>query len=72
MINFPDRLFFYLIFFSLDIHESQDCDGMRRAILTPLHQFHLIHKHSDINRAIAAESSTLHVALHLCNEIRNF
>ena len=55
---------YFLSEFSLtNIHESQDCRGRRRAfLLAPHYHLHPLHRHLDINRAIAAESSHLHIA----------
>ena len=56
--------YYFLSEFSLtNIHESQDCRGRGRAfLLAPHYHFQPLHRHLDINRAIAAESSHLHIA----------
>ena len=55
--------FFFLFGFSFTkIHESQDCRGRAGISLTPYCHFHPLHRHLGISRAIAAESSPLHIA----------
>ena len=54
--------FFYLGFLSrtFTIHGTAGEGG--GYLLTPLYHFHLLHRHLDISRAIAAGSSPLHIA----------
>ena len=55
--------FFFLSGFSFTkIHESQDCRGRAGISLTPFYHFHPLHRHLGISRAIATESSPLHIA----------
>ena len=54
--------FIFLSGFSFtNIHESQDCGGREGISLIPHYHFHQLCRHLDISRAIAAESSTLHI-----------
>ena len=53
--------FFNLRFLSLNIHELQDSRESRRAILTPLCLFTLLHEHVDSSWAIPTGSSPLHM-----------
>ena len=50
-------LFFFSKFSFRNIHDPQDSRGRER-----LSKSSLLHKHLDINRAITAESSPLHIA----------
>ena len=58
------QFFFFLGGFSFtNIHDSQDSKGKGRLFfLTLLYHFHPLHRHSDISRAITADSSLLHIA----------
>ena len=56
-------IFFLSGFSFMNIHYSQDSRGRGEGIsLTPLYHFHPHHRHLDINQAITAESSPLHIA----------
>ena len=63
-INSLNLAFFSVCVFSLslNIHESQDCRGREKSILTPYYQFYSLHKHLDVNRKITAESPPLEIA----------
>ena len=60
--------FFFFFFFSIWVlfHEHSQFTGEQGKgegiYLTPLYHFHPLHRHLDISRAIAAESSPLHIA----------
>ena len=54
--------FFLYVFFSHDIYNSQ-ASRRRRPFVIPLYYFHPPHEHLHINRAIAAESSPLLMAM---------
>ena len=59
---------FFFYFFSIWVffHEHSRFTGQQGKgegnYLTPLYHFHPLHRHLDISRAIAAESSPLHIA----------
>ena len=59
-----DAQFFFLSRISFtNINDFQDSIGKGEAIsLIPLQHFYPLHRHSDISRAITAESSPLHIA----------
>ena len=46
----------------MNIHNSQDCKGIGRPIITPFYHFQLIHEHLDISEVIPLDISHLHVA----------
>ena len=58
---------FFFFFFSIKVffHEHSQITGLQRKgegiSLTPHYHFHLLHRHLDINRAITAENSPLHI-----------
>ena len=60
--------FFFFFFLSIWVffHEHSRFTGQQEKgegiYLTPLYHFHPLHGHLDISRAIAAESSPLHIA----------
>ena len=62
------RDFFFFFFFSIWVffHEHSRFTGQQGKgegiYLTPLYHFHPLHRHLDISRAIAAESSPLHIS----------
>ena len=58
-----DIFFFYLGFLSLNIQELQDIGERWRLFLTSICHFHMLQRYLDFSRAIAAESSTLHMAI---------
>ena len=61
-LNLSIKSFFLSrLFFSHDIHESQDCRGSGMAFLLSLFHFNLLHEHFDIRRTVNAESSPLYV-----------
>ena len=55
-------VFFYLGFFSHDIHDSQDSRGRGRPFLILLYHFHPLCKNWHFSSAIASETSPLHMA----------
>ena len=60
---FPRIIFSFLFGFSFTkIHFSQDIRERLRPFLTPLYNFHPLHRQADISWGITAESLSLHVA----------
>ena len=55
-------LFFYLGFLSRTFTNHRTAGEGEGISLTPHYHFHPLHRHLDINRAITAESSPLHIA----------
>ena len=64
-IKTPFFLFFFLVgfffFFKHSRFTGQQGKG-ESILLTPLYQFHSLHRRLDISRAVTAESSPLHIA----------